>query len=456
MNPMFGRQDERHGGSARNAAVEAFGILVLAMVVPVFASSPEHPAAPPPSVVKAARVLDVSKGAYIENAAVWIEGERIKEVGPAARVESDAPRSADRIDLGQATVLPGLIDCHTHIMARIEGTEGAYALTLATKSLAFRALEGAFNARLTLNAGFTTVRDVETEGAGYDDVALREAIEQGLAEGPRMKVATRGIAALGQYQPFGISPDLVRFPTGAQTISGAEEARRAVREQIGHGADLIKVYADWLNPTLTIEEMQVIVQEAHRQRLKVAAHATTAEGIKNAILAGVDSIEHGNHASREDLEMMKARGIFLVLTLAAVYALDDPEMNAAMTPEQRRMREAYKQTIQQVFLTARSLGVKIASGFDATSPAGQGKNAKELVALTEVGMTPLEAIRTATLSNAELIGWQDRLGAVEAGKYADLIAVDGDPLRDIHALQNVRFVMKGGRVVKEGAIASER
>lgn len=456
MNPMFGRQDGLRSGSPGHAAVGAFGILLMAMCVPASASSPEPPEPPPTSVVKAARVLDVSKGAYIENAAVWIEGERIKEVGPASRVESDAPNDAPRIDLGQATVLPGLIDCHTHIMARIDGTEGGYILSLATKSLAFRALEGAFNARLTLNAGFTTIRDVETEGAGYDDVALREAIKQGLAEGPRMKVATRGIAALGQYEPFGISPDLVGFPTGAQLISGTEEARRAVREQIGHGADLIKVYADWMNPTLTVEEMAVVVQEAHRQKLKVAAHATTAEGIKNAILAGVDSIEHGNHASREDLEMMKARGTFLVLTLGAVYALGDPQMNAAMTPEQRRTREAFKQSIQAVTLTAKRLGVKIASGFDATTPTGQGKNANELVALTEVGMTPLEAIRTATLSNAELIGWQDRLGAIEAGKYADLIAVEGDPLRDIHALRKVSFVMKGGRVVKEATIAGSR
>jgi imidazolonepropionase-like amidohydrolase len=446
---MFARRNGVRSATPSIAAVAAFNILLVAAGGPVFASSHEPLEPPPPLVVKAARVLDVRKGAYIENAAVWIEGERIKEVGPASRVESDAPNNVKRIDLGPATVLPGLIDCHTHIMARIEGTDGGYILNLATKSLAFRALEGAFNARLTLNAGFTTIRDVESEGAGYDDVALREAIEQGLAEGPRMKVATRGIAAVGQYQPFGISPDLVQFPTGAQTISGTDEARRAVREQIGQGADLIKIYADWMNPTLTVEEMQIVVQEAHRQKLKVAAHANTAEGIKNAILAGVDSIEHGFHANREDLEMMKARGTFLVLTLGGVYALGDPQLNAAMTPEQRQMRESARQTIQEVIRTARSLGVKLASGFDATTPAGQGKNANELVALTEVGMTPLEAIRTATLSNAELIGWQDRVGAIEPGKYADLIAVEGDPLRDVHALQNVSFVMKGGRVVKE-------
>jgi imidazolonepropionase-like amidohydrolase len=415
---------------------------------PILATAQELPEPPTSVVVKAGRLLDVRKGTYIENAAVWIEGERIKEVGPASDVELHAPKDAKRIDLGRATVLPGLIDCHTHIMARIENTDDGYVLALATKSQAFRALEGAFNARITLNAGFTTVRDVESEGAGYADVALRDAIQQGIAEGPRMEVSTRGIAAVGQYEPFGVSPDLVNFPTGAQMISGIEDARRAVREQIGHGADLIKVYADWQNPTLTVEEMRVIVEEAHKQKLKVAAHATTPEGIKNAITAGVDSIEHGNHTNREDLEMMKANGTFLVPTLGVVYALSEPQKYDKMTPEQRRRRETFRQGMQQIIQLATSLGVKIASGFDASSPDNQGKNANEIIALTLVGMTPLQAIRAATLNASELMGWQDRVGAIEAGKYADLIAVEGDPLSDVTVIQQVKFVMKGGKVVK--------
>ena len=264
-----------------------------------------------------------------------------------------------------------------------------------------------------------------------------------------MKVSTRGIAAVGQYEPLGVSPDLVNFPTGAQMISGIEDARRAVREQIGHGADLIKVYADWRNPTLTAEEMRVIVEEAHKQKLKVAAHATTPEGIKNAITAGVDSIEHGNQANREDLEMMKANGTFLVPTLGVVYALSEPQKYDTMTPEQRRRRESFRQGMQQIIQLANSLGVKIASGFDASSPDNQGKNANEIIALTLVGMTPLQAIRAATLNASELMGWQDRVGAIEAGKYADLIAVEGDPLSDIAAIQQVKFVMKGGKVVKD-------
>jgi imidazolonepropionase-like amidohydrolase len=263
-----------------------------------------------------------------------------------------------------------------------------------------------------------------------------------------MEVATRAIAAVGQYEPFGISPDLTNFPTGAQMVSGVEEARRAVREQIGHGADLIKVYADWQNPTLTVEEIRVIVEEAHKQKLKVAAHATTAEGIKNAVTAGVDSIEHGHRIDREDLEMMKAKGTFLVPTLGVVDASLDKHKNDPLTPEQRKRRDDYLQSMQQEIKLAMSLGVKIASGFDASVVDSQGKNADELIALTKRGMQPLEAIRAATLNAAELMGWQDKVGSIEAGRYADIIAVEGDPLTDIAALQQVKFVMKGGTVVK--------
>ena len=407
-------------------------------------------------IVKSARLLDVRKGAYIEKAAVWIEGEHITEVGLASDVISHAPKDAKLIDLGGMTVLPGLIDCHTHIMARIPDTDDGYILTLATKSQAFRALEGAYDARITLAAGYTSVRDVENEGSGYADVALREAIEQGLADGPRMQVATRGIAALGQYNPFGVSPDLTSFPTGAQMISGPEEARRAVREQIGNGADLIKVYADWQHPTLTVDEIRVIVEEAHKQDRKVAAHATTPEGIKNAITAGVDSIEHGHGANREDLEMMQAKGTFLVPTIGGIDAFFDQHKNDPVTPERKKRREAFLEGIQQSVQMARTLGVKIATGFDASHPEGQGKNAEELVALTRRGMSPLEAVRAATTNAAELMGWQDKVGVIEPGHYADLIAVEGDPLADITVLQRVKFVMKGGTVVKDAIAHQEQ
>jgi imidazolonepropionase-like amidohydrolase len=425
-------------------------VLSLILLLPVTLAGAQSKTEPPASVlVKAGKVLDVQKGSYVENAAIWIEGERIKEVGRAPDVQSHVPKSARVIDLGHATVLPGLIDCHTHIMSRMPDTDDSYALDLATKSQAFRALEGAYDARITLQAGFTTIRDVENEGSGYADVALRDAINQGLAEGPRMQVATRAIAAVGQYNPFGISPDLTNFPTGAQMVSGVEEARRAAREQIGHGADLIKVYADWSHPTLTVDEIRVIVEEAHRQGLKVAAHATTPEGIKNAVTAGVDSIEHGHRANQEDLELMQAKGTFLVPTVGVIDGVVERRKKEQVTPEQQKRFDAFLQGIQQSIQTAMSLGVKIASGFDAGDPDGQGRNADELVALTKRGMPPLEVIRAATVNAAELMGWKEKVGAIEAGRYADLIAVDGDPLSDITLLQHVKFVMKGGGVVKD-------
>ena len=425
--------------------------LAIAFLALTLVAVAQNPAPQPPvnTVVKAARLLDVRKGAYVENAAVWIEGDRIKEVGKASDIQSHAPKNAKLIDLGRTTLLPGLIDCHTHIMARIPEGDDGYILNLATKSQAFRALEGAYDARITLQAGYTTIRDVENEGSGYADVALRDAVNQGLAEGPRMQVSTRAIAAVGQYNPFGVSPDLTNFPTGAQMVSGVEEARRAVREQIGHGADLIKVYADWDHPTLTVDEIHVIVEEAHKQGLKVAAHATTVEGIKNAVTAGVDSIEHGHGIDRADLELMKSKGTFLVPTVGVMDGIAEQRKKTPQTPEQQKRFDAFMQGIQQEIQMAISLGVRIASGFDAAEAAGQGKNATELVGLTKRGMPALEAIRAATMNAAELMGWGDKVGALEPGHYADIIAVEGDPLADITQLQHVQFVMKGGVVVKE-------
>lgn len=422
-------------------------LVLILCATSAFAQS--QPKLAPSIVIKAARLLDVRKGSYIENAALWIQGDRIKELGTATDVQPHAPKDAKLIDLGRATVLPGLIDCHTHIMARFDDSDNGYLLGLATKSQAFRALEGAYNARITLQAGYTTIRDVENEGSDYADVALREAIKQGLAEGPRMQVATRAIAAVGQYNPFGVSPDLKDFPTGAQMVSGVEEARRAVREQIGHGANLIKVYADWSHPTLTVDEIHVVVEEAHKQGIKVAAHATTPEGIKNAVTAGVDSIEHGHHINREDLELMKAKGTFLVPTVGVVDSIVEAHKNDANTAEDREWVEPLLQDMQQEIQLARNLGVKIAAGFDAANAQGQGKNADELIALTKRGMPSIEVIRAATVNAAELLNWQDKVGALEPDHYADIIAVEGDPLNDITVLQQVKFVMKGAAIVKD-------
>jgi len=423
---------------------------LLVALAPGWAQA-QSASAPPANAtfVKAGRLLDVRSGRYIEMAGILIQAGKVQEVGRAADLQPHVPDNATILDLDSETLLPGLIDCHTHLMARFAGTPDGYILGLAQKSQAYRALEGAADAKATLLAGFTTVRDVENEGSGYADVALRDAIEAGLVEGPRMRVATRGIAAVGQYNPFGVSPDLTDFPTGAQMISGSEEARRAVREQIGHGADLIKLYADWLYPTLTIDEMRVIVEEAHKAGRKVAAHATTPEGIKNAIAAGVDSIEHGHGADRKSLELMKEKGIFLVPTVGVVNELIEEHKSDAITEERRQRREAFLQRIRQLIQTALSLNVKMATGFDASSERRHGRNAQELISLVRLGMPPLQVIRAATVNGAELMGLQESVGTLEAGRYADLVAVHGDPLADITVLAHVDVVMKDGIIVKD-------
>jgi len=416
---------------------------MLLLVTALSSSAQERPASSPVVVVRAARMLDVKRGAYVQDPVLVIEAGRLSAVGPGLAV----PEGARVIDLGKATLLPGLIDAHTHLLARFpdspEGME--YERDLLTKSQAFRALEGAANARATLRAGYTTVRDVENEGTGYADVALRDAIRQGLVEGPRMLVATQGIAAVGQYHPFGVSSDLTHFPSGARMVSGVEEVRRAAREQLGQGADLLKVYADWRNPTLTVEEIRVAAEEAHKAQRKVAVHATSSQGIRNALLAGADSIEHGHQADRAALEMMKQKGAYFVPTLGIVEMLAEQ----APTEAARQHRMKSVEPIRQVVKQAQALGVKIVTGFDASSPTTHGQNAREIVALQRAGLPAVEAIRAATSRAAELLGLSEHVGSLEKGRYGDLIAVSGDPLADVSELRRVRFVMKGGEVIRD-------
>lgn len=412
-------------------------------------TSAPAPAHLPTVLIKAGKLLDVRKGTYTLNAAILIEGERIKEVGTLQDIQSHAPKDARIIDLGKFTLLPGLIDCHSHLMARFADIDDAYLITLAKETQAYRALEGAANARITLHAGFTSVRDVESEGSGYADVALRDAVRAGLIEGPRMQVAARGIAAVGQYNPFHVSTDLIEFPTGAQMISGTEEARRAVREQIGNGADFITVYADWNHPTLTYEELLVIVEEAHKAGLKVAAHATTAEGIRNAVNAGADSIEHGNEADQKTMELIKKNNVFLVPTVGVIDEWADHIPPGMGNPTDRKWVDDFLLSIQRELQMARTLNVKIAAGSDASRAKEQGKNALELNGLVRRGYTPIDAIRAATINAAELMSWQDRVGEISPGKYADIIAVDGDPLADVTGLEHIKVVIKSGEIVKD-------
>ncbi|HKN78587.1 MAG TPA: amidohydrolase family protein [Lysobacter sp.] len=420
--------------------------VLLALALPAFvmfaphaalAAEPEPAPAPPAHVaLKADRVLDVARGAIRNQAFVLIEGNKIVGI-----VDTPAPGYVVR-DLGDVTLLPGLIDAHTHLMA---SADDGYEHMLLTMSQARRALEGAGNARRTLMAGFTTVRDVENEGSGYADVDLRDAIEAGVVEGPRMRVATRAIAAVGQYFPFGISPDLVDFPQGAQMVSGVDEARRAVREQIGHGADLIKVYADWSFPTLEPEELRAIVEEAHKEGRRVAAHATTPQGIANAVKAGVDSIEHAFNADKASLQLMREHNTWFVPTLG-------PFANGVARLPQGEERTKAQQRLDGLDANlryAKQLGIRIGAGYDPGERALHGTNARELIAMGAAGLTNAEVLRAATLSNATLMGMDDRIGSIEAGKLADLVAVRGNPLDDLHALQQVVFVMKDGAIVRD-------
>ncbi|WP_219774920.1 amidohydrolase family protein [Polymorphobacter sp. PAMC 29334] len=386
-------------------------------------------------------MLDVAAGNYVPNAVIVITDGLITASGSALAV----PAGAQVIDLGDETLLPGLIDAHTHLMARMGDGADSYVQTLATESLARRALDGAADAKATLLAGFTAVRDVESEGSGYADLDLRDAIEAGLVEGPRMQGASRGIAMIGQYFPFGVAWDQPEFPVGAQLVSGVDEARRAAREQIGHGADLLKVYADWREPTLSVEELRAVVDEAHRFHCKVAAHATTTQGIANALAAGVDSIEHGDHLTPVLLAEMKAKGVTWVTTKGVVWE----EMRKAHSPAVQAKIDAFVAMVSANLATATRLGVRVASGFDPGSAADHGRNAVEIEALASFGLGNLGALRAATINAAALMGWADKVGALTPGHYGDLIAVRGDPLADIATVQHVSFVMKGGLVVRD-------
>jgi imidazolonepropionase-like amidohydrolase len=392
--------------------------------------------APPASriALKAARILDVEHGVLFPGHVVLVEGSSIVGIADAT------PAGFALRDLGDVTLMPGLIDAHTHLMAT---TEDGYAEMLLKLSQARRALEGAANARKTLLAGFTTVRDVENEGSGFADADLRDAIAAGLVEGPRMQVATRGIAATGQYPPFDVASDR-DFPRGAQTISGVDEARRAVREQLGHGADLIKVYADWEYPTLDPDELRVIVDSARKANRRVAAHATTPQGIQNAVNAGVDSIEHGFFADRAALKSMGAHKTWLVPTLSPWHN----ELTKTTAPDRReRMQKAYDGMCANLRL-ARELGIRIGAGSDASERGAHGKNAGELVLMGEAGLSNKEVLRAATISNATLMGLEGEIGSLAPGKRADVIAVPGNPLDDLHALERVVFVMKEGAIVQ--------
>jgi imidazolonepropionase-like amidohydrolase len=404
-------------------------------------------AQPKPIVIKAARLIDGRGGAPITPALVVVRGNRIQSVGGLA------PEDAQVIDLGDATLMPGLIDAHVHLLLQGDVTTEDYDEQIFKESMAYRALRASRAAKIGLEHGFTTMRDLETEGAMYTDVDVKRAIENGIIAGPRLFVSTRALSVTGGYGPSGYAPD-ISYPRGVQIVDGVEEARKAVREQIGHGADWIKVYADRSYfvqadgtlssiPTFTREEMKAIVDEAHRLRHKVAAHAMARPGIENALLAGIDTIEHGIAIPDDLLDMMVKNGVYLCPTLTVTEFVAP-----GRAAEGRAIWAKIPEFHRDSFNRAVKKGVKIAFGTDVGGfPWDALNEAKEFSYMTRFGMTPMQSIEAATRTAAQLLDQPD-LGVVAQGKLADLVAVPGNPLQDITAMERVFFVMKDGAVVR--------
>ncbi|MGA6957722.1 MAG: amidohydrolase family protein [Candidatus Acidiferrales bacterium] len=406
-------------------------------------------AAPVDVAIHAGKVLDVRTGNYLNDQIIWISGGRIKEIGNSSEISRRLPAGVKTIELSNATVLPGLIDCHTHLTMTPYDSGPAGM----RKSYPRQALIGARNARMTLEAGFTTVRNVGADG--YSDIALRDAINAGDVPGPRMLASGPPLSITGGHADNNyLAPQYNWSDDGV--ADGVDGVTRKVREDIKYGADVIKfmatggVLSEGDNPALaqySPEEMKAIVDTAHGLGRKVAAHAHGATGIKYAVLAGVDSIEHGSYINDEDIQLMKEHGTYLVPTVYLEDWLMENVQTLGLTPNMIEKAKIVLPIAQEHLSHAFKSGVKIAFGTDA-AVYPHGLNAHEFGKMVSMGMTPLQSIQAATVNAADLIGWTDRVGAIEPGKFADIIAVQGDPLADVHVLENVHFVMKGGEVIK--------
>jgi imidazolonepropionase-like amidohydrolase len=399
-------------------------------------------------------LIDEKSEAPRQDALIEIAAGKIRSVTGFSTGFSK-PADAIFIDLGRETCLPGLIDTHTHVLLQGDQRRGQYEEQILKWSIPYRTIRATQAARWALEYGFTTIRDLETEGAYYADVAVRDAIREGVIPGPRMLVVTRALDVTGAYPLLGYAPEIT-VPHGVQVVDGPAECRKAVREQISYGADWIKVYADQRVsttdgangivhsiPTFTQEEFAAIVDETHREHHKVAAHAMGLEGVHSAVEAGVDSIEHGAYIADDDIKTMVARGTWYVPTLY-IFVYADELHTAEGFPGWKGGTEIHAET----FRRALKAGVKIAFGTDAGGFEWTVNPAKEFPLMVQYGMTPAQAVRAATVSAAELLQMEDKIGSIEPGKFADLVAVPGNPLSDAGALEHVDFVMKEGVVHK--------
>jgi imidazolonepropionase-like amidohydrolase len=427
-------------------------VFPLFLIVGGFARGGDGDKALPSTLIKAGRLVDVRASQVLDDRAILVVGERIKAVGETSEITKSAPSDAKIIDLSKATVLPGLIDCHTHILLQGDITRADYDEQLLKESIPFRTIRATAAAKISLLNGFTALRDLETEGAMYADVDVKRAIQQGIIPGPRMFVSTRAFSATGMYPLLGYSWEL-KVPEGVQVVDGPHEIRKAVREQVKYGADWIKFYCDRRyyveggklrsKVNFTEDEMQAIVGEAHRLDRRVAAHAIGRDGIMAALKAGVDSIEHGHGLDEELIDLMVDRGVYWCPTIyVGIYVAEGRA--AEGNPIWKEMIDLEK----KAFGTAVSKGAKIAYGTDAGGYAWTENQAKEFSYMVQYGMSPMQAIRSATIVAAELLKAGSDFGAIEPGRYADIVAVDGDPLKDIAELERVKFVMKGGKVYK--------
>ncbi|MDQ6769489.1 MAG: amidohydrolase family protein [Gemmatimonadota bacterium] len=425
-------------------------VLLLGSAHTVIAQSSASTLPPPSYVIRAAHMIDGKSDAVHDDVAVVVEGDRIVAVGPRSEVAARIPASAQTIDLGGATILPGLIDNHTHVLLQGDITSADYDEQLLKESIPYRAIRATAAVRASLMNGFTAIRDLETEGAMYADVDVKTAIARGVIPGPRMFVSTRALSTTGTYPLLGYSWEL-RMPEGVQIVDGPEEVRKAVREEAKYGADWIKFYADrryyigsdgrlrsWVN--FTDEELKMLVSEARRLGKKVAAHAIGWDGIDAALRAGVNSIEHGDGLTDDLLDRMVAQKVYWVPTIfVGVYVASG---RGGVWPKMVDLeRIAFGKALRK--------GVMISYGTDVGGYAWTENQAQEFAYMVRYGMSPMAAIKSATSVAAQLLDQSNNFGSIEAGKLADIVAVKGDPIADISELTRVTFVMKGGTIYKQ-------